>query len=115
MFTFIIFTFSVPGEDSHMLLRQWESVLREETATPSESQGGGIAGGKEREGSGEGGAGRRRRGDCDGTTPEAQQDANSEPEAPNDSSAEEESGGEISMYICTCIMIILINNESIKH
>ena len=80
--------FSVPGDDNQMLLRQWESVLREGTATPSESQGGGVAGGK---GSGEGVTGQKS-GGGDGTTPENQHDANSEPEAPNDSSAEEESG-----------------------
>ena len=78
---------SVPADDGQMLLRQWESVLREGTATPSESHGGGAAGGK---GSVEDGAKRKESGD--GATPENQQDANSEPEAPNDSSAEEESG-----------------------
>ena len=82
---------SVPGDDNQMLLRQWESVLREGTATPSESQGGGAARGKGGDGSGEGGAGQKD-GSGDGTTPENQHDANSEPEAPNDSSAEEESG-----------------------
>ena len=86
-FCICITIFSVPGDDNQMLLRQWESVLREGTATPSESQGGGAASGK---GSGEDGAGQKGAGD--GTTPENQQDANSEPEAPNDSSAEEESG-----------------------
>ena len=73
-----------------MLLRQWESVLRERTATPSGSQGGRAAGGKDREGDGAGVGGQG--GDCEQPTPENQQDANSEPEAPNDSSAEEESG-----------------------
>ena len=82
--------FSVPGDDSQMLLRQWESVLREGTATPSESQGGGATSGKGRDGSGEGDT--EQKGCGDGTTPENQQDANSEPEAPNDSSGEEESG-----------------------
>lgn len=96
----MICPFSVPGDDSHMLLRQWESVLREETATPSEPQGGGVAGGKGREGSGEGGASGRRQGDHEGNIPEAHHDANSEPEAPNDSSADEESGAYVLVYAC---------------
>ena len=90
-FLFFFLLNSVPADDGQMLLRQWESVLRDGTATPSESQGGSGAASKGRDGSGEGGASGRSQGG-DGTTPENQQDANSEPEAPNDSSAEEESG-----------------------
>ena len=91
IFFLVLLLNSVSADDGQMLLRQWESVLRDGTATPSESQGASGASSKGRDGSGEGGASGRSQGG-EGTTPENQQDANSDPEAPNDSSAEEESG-----------------------
>ena len=83
--------FSIPPEDDPHLLSQLGGVLREGTATPSDSQGGrGI------ESRGKSGDGTKSRGKdedkdrqgADGETPD-NQDANSEP---NDSSAEEDSG-----------------------
>lgn len=76
--------FSIPPEDDPHLLSQLGGVLREGTATPSESQGidgGGKSGDRSKSGGKDGGT-------ADGETPD-NQDVNSEP---NDSSAEEESG-----------------------
>ena len=84
----IVVIYSVPADESPMLLHQWAGVLREGTATPSDSQGGGTVGGAKETGVrsavGEGGTG-------DGETPESQQNAASEHEV-NDSSGEDDSG-----------------------
>lgn len=77
--------FSIPPEDEHHLLSQLGGVLREGTATPSESQGGRSANGKSGDGSKSGGG----KDDDKDKQGGDNQDANSEP---NDSSAEEESG-----------------------
>jgi hypothetical protein len=84
--------FSIPPEDDPRLLSQL-GVLREGTATPSESHGGRVTddGGKSGDDSKGGvkdGDKGRQGGAADGETPD-NQDVNSEP---NDSSAEEESG-----------------------
>ena len=79
-------------DQSPLLLRSWEQVLREEA--PSNPQGEGVEGDPS-----------VRSEDCEDTTNEKRQDVNSEPEMANDSSGEEESGVLANHIVSLCLPV----------